>query len=268
MYVYLHSSSWTLAPTDTAMVDSSGHSGIPGASDAHLTLSGLAFLQYQEVIHKFAALRSAICKSLIDRKVSVKEFVRVLNNLGAYAPHSGHAQKSLYDNHLKEFKKAKTISDALLFLAEDSSFLEYHIFEHIASELGSPGDQALVREYKGHLENYCTRNILECPSYSFGKVDHITIYLKAKIELEHQTISQLQLGFHSQVAQVLGVANYTLCLLSVARDQGCVQLMYQLPRFVKETVFPLTGQQEVALETTGVLELTCESYQMSTVSVY
>ena len=249
------------------MVDSSGRGGALMTPDAHLTLSGLAFLQYQEVIHKFAALRSAICKSLIDRKVSVKEFVRVLNNLGAYAPHSGHAQKSLFDNHLKEFKKAKTISDALLFLAEDSSFLEYHIFEHIASELGSPGDQALVREYKLHLDDYCARNILECPSYSFGKVDYITLYLKARSELETRSISQLQFGFHSQIAQVLGVANRTLCLLSVARDQGCVQLMYQLPRFVKETVFPLNGQQEVALEAAGVLELTCENYQMSTVSV-
>ena len=50
-----------------------------------------------------------------------------------------------------------------------------------------------------------------------------------------------------------------LCQIHV--DEGCIQLTFQVPLFVRQKVFPLCKEQEKALGAMGVTKLTRGEYQ-------
>lgn len=44
-------------------------------------------------------------------------------------------------------------------------------------------------------------------------------------------------------------------------DNGCVELMFQVPSFIEEDIFPLSVEQKRSLASIGVSKLTCGSYR-------
>ena len=46
-------------------------------------------------------------------------------------------------------------------------------------------------------------------------------------------------------------------------EDGCLQLIFQVPSFVQQVIFPLSSEQERALTAEGVIRLTCGKYQFA-----
>ena len=225
-------------------------------------------LGHHNLLQKFVSLKSSIKKSLVEKRVSMADIIRVLTNVKAF--HPSYSNKPLLDDCLADLKKAKNTRSLLASLPDDPSVLQYQIYEALASQLGTAKDQDLVCEYKAFLEGYGQRELVKCPRFS--DVHQVPVIMSVSKELKQQTLQQFLHGFHSRMCENLLLNDYTLCLCeaksSTHRGTECVQVTYQVPHFVKEAIFPLDKDQEEALRTAGVLEMNCESYQMRNVSVH
>ena len=238
----------------------STESGFPYLDTSHLTsterqiLEGRLINEFQSINRKFSSMKSSLCQSLIDQKVSVKRLARILADLGAF--HSSKPHKPLLQDRLDEIMNAEDIDTVFFIIRDYSSFINFSLIEHIATELGTEKDKMCVREYQSELANYCRRNIFECPSYHTSASATNQVRLVIKVDSGIETFSlKHQLSFQSRLADIMKVAKHTLQLCSV--EKGCIQLTYQIPRFVKEAIFPLEEQQCGELRKMGVMSLSC-----------
>lgn len=111
------------------------------------------------------------------------------------------------------------------------------------------------------MEEYCKRNIFECPSYSTPKPGVADLVMKVE-GIEKYNLKHLA-ELIAHVSKVLSVSQHTLQLCSV--EKGCVQLNFQIPHFVKESIFPLAAGQKQAFVQRGIVRVACEgwTYQVS-----
>ena len=163
-------------------------------------------------------------------------------------------------HRFKELKAAKTINDSFLVLNDYFSFFNYHIIQHIIEELGTEEDKARLQKYKQNFNQYAEWRIFECLP-EFGHVlsdfDHVDIFVKLDSQYDDYTVAELE-GFCHKLSEILDISLGILCLCRV--DKGCLQLMFQVPSFVQQRIFPLSREQERALAVLGVTRLTCGDY--------
>ena len=83
--------------------------------------------------------------------------------------------------------------------------------------------------------------------------------MKLDSQYEEYTVIQIE-AFRGKLSEILCVSSQGI--LRVCRvDEGCMQLMFQVPSFVQQAILPLSGDQENALAAIGVIRLTCGKYQ-------
>ena len=83
--------------------------------------------------------------------------------------------------------------------------------------------------------------------------------MKVDSQYDNYTVAQIE-GFRHKISEELRVSSQgILCLCRV--DKGCFQLMFQVPAFVQQDIFPLSREQDRALAVIGVIRLTCGEYQ-------
>ena len=73
------------------------------------------------------------------------------------------------------------------------------------------------------------------------------------------TVAEIEL-FRHKLSEILFVSSESalrLCRI----EKGCIQLLFQMPTFVQEEVFPLSTEQKRTLAAMGVMRLTCGEYQ-------
>ena len=236
----------------------STESGFPYLDTSNLmsserqALEGRLISEFQSIIRKFSSMKSSLCQSLIDQKVSVKRLTRVLADLGAF--HSSKPHKPLLQDRLDDIISAEDIDDVFFIVRDYSSFINFSLTEHIATEVGTERDIARVQEYHSELEHYCRRNIFECPAYHTPDSNQIRLVVKVDSSIETFSLKH-QLFFQSRLADIINVTKYTLQLCSV--EKGCIELTYQMPRFVKEAIFPLKEEQRRELQEIKVISLSC-----------
>lgn len=161
--------------------------------------------------------------------------------------------KTVLSVRFDDIKSAKDIDDVFDILADYISFFSFHITEHIVDRLGTPKDKQLLAEYKQELEEYCKRNIFECPCYSVPNPGVAQLVMKVE-DFEKNNLKHLT-ELISRISKVLTVSQYTLQLCSV--EKGCVQLNCQVPHFVREVVFPLSTEQTEELKKNKIILLQC-----------
>ena len=246
---------------------------IPSASSfPYLDLSGLSHEQQQElrgrlrfesqqIIIRFQKLVSATIKSFKRRCVPLDDLVSHVMTLGAFDPVFKEPQEPLFHHYFKELKAADTIPKVFLVLNDYFSFFNYHIIEHIIEELGTEEDKTELKKYKNDFKQYIKRRIFEClPEFGpISDADHADIFVKVDSRYENYTVEQIE-DFRHQLSEILGVSPQGILRLCRV-DKGCFQLMFQVPTFVKQEIFPLSGEQEESLAAMGVIRLTCGEYQ-------
>ena len=90
--------------------------------------------------------------------------------------------------------------------------------------------------------------------------DHADIFVKVDSQYENFTVAQIE-SFRHKLSEILRVSSQGILRLCRV-DKGCFQLMFQVPSFVQQEIFPLSKEQEMALAAVGVIRFTCGEYQV------
>ena len=246
---------------------------IPSASSfPYLDLSGLTHEQQQElrgrlrsesknIMMQFQKLVSATIKSFQRRCVPLDDLVSHVMTLGAFDPMFKETQVPVFCHCLKELKAADTIPKVFLVLNDYFSFFNYHIIEHIIEELGTDEDKAELHKYKEKFNQYAKRRIFESlPEFGLvSDADHADIFVKVDSQYDNYTVAQIE-DFRHKLSEFLRVSSKGVLRLCRV-DKGCFQLMFQVPSFAQQEIFPLSKEQERALLVLHVTRLTCGKYQ-------
>lgn len=206
--------------------------------------------EYSNLIHATIVSMEAIENSAM--KLSTR-----LNTLGSLK--STHKQKPLLLNHLDEINQAKTAEKVFHILRDYHSFFNYGVIESIIGWFGTPDNKKRLEAYKEHFKGFCKRRTFECPSDIFG---HYADKGKSKLVVKLQGAMDPSLtnvtDLRYTLSDILEVKPDTLFLYRI--KEGCVELMFQVPSFIEEDIFPLSVEQERSLPYIGVSRLTCGSY--------
>ena len=245
---------------------------LSASSFPYLDLSGLTHEQQQElrgrlqfeshqIMIQFQVLVSKTIRSLMTRNISPDDLVMCVMALGAFNPVFKGSQMPVFHYYFKELKAADTIPKVFMVLNDYFSFFNYHILEHIIKELGTEQDKAGLQKYKEDFNQYAKRRIFQClPEFGpLSHADHAEMFVKLDLQYENYTIAEIE-GFRHQICEILRVSSQGILRLCRI-DKGCVLLTFQVPLFVQQKIFPLSGEQQTVLAAKGVIKLTCGEYQ-------
>ena len=246
---------------------------IPSASSfPYLNLSGLTHEQQQElrgrlrfesqqIMIRFQKLVSATIKSFQRRCVPLDDLVSHVMTLGAFNAVFKEPQVPLFCYCFQKLEAADTVSKIFLILKDYLSFFNYHIIEHIIEELGTEEDIAELQKYKKDFAKYAKQRVFEClPEFGLvSDADHADIFVKLDSQYDNYTVAQIE-GFRNKLSEILHVSSQGILRLCRI-DEGCFQMMFQVPLFAQHEIFPLSKEQENTLAALGVIKLTCGEHQ-------
>ena len=245
---------------------------IPSVSSfPYLDLSGLTPEQQQilrgslqtefiNITMQFQYLVSTTLTSLQKQCVKVRNILSHLMKFETSEPVLKDSKAPVFHQQLRNLEKAESIEEIFWILKDYMSFFNYHVIEHIINGLGTEKDKAELKKYTANFQQYAKRRVYQCPP-QFGPVSeagHADIFVKVDFRYEDYTVVEIEV-FRQKLSKLLTVSSQgVLCLCLV--EKGCIQLTFQVPSFVKDKIFPLSGEQERALADEGIIRLVCGDY--------
>ena len=221
-------------------------------------------VESEDIVHKFWHLHSRVYKSLCERNVPVDKLVAHLLSLHAFDPVYKDSQKPALQPFIKELRSAKSIEDVLFIIRDYFSFFNYRVIEHIVDGLGTDQDRVELQNYERDFDEYSKRRVYECPPEYGSKSDaeHVDLVVKVDSVFEEFTVKELK-KFQYRLGRIFCVSPQSVLRLCRV-EEGCLQLIFQVPSFVQQEIFPLSSEQEKALAAESVIRLTCGDYQFTT----
>ena len=198
-----------------------------------MILRGRLFEDFCQISIEFSKFNTAVCESLVDRKIPVVRVTRILRDLRAFSPSLSNTP--LLGTQIDDISPEKTIDDIFDILSHYVSFFNFQLTEYLVNSLGTSQDKDLLHRYRAKLDEYCNRNIFECPSYSAPHPEQAALVMKVE-GIEQYNMKHLS-KLISYVSRALSVSYYSLRLCSV--EEGCTKLNFQVPEFVRDVIFPL-----------------------------
>jgi len=210
---------------------------------------GRLYLEYQYIVSLFAKLKKEIFYSITSTKITFQHLSKILVKLESFMPSLPQDEKTA------EVKKAKSLPKLFAMLPEDSSFLEYHIFEDLVSQLKFDKTSASVKTYKQELDQFCRRSVFECPLFSqAGKDGHSNFIVEMGRGRSRMSIQEL-VSVQEQLCSVLSVVTNTLNLCNVSKlPSGSIQVIFRVSNVVKEVLLPLNRENQASLRQLGCLD--------------
>ena len=225
--------------------------------DERRTLCGRLTNEYKRITGSYATLNQGIRNSLQMRCVTPSQLASVLMDLSAFPLKIKDSSKPLLEDCLDKVEAAKSIHEVFKILRPYGSFFDCHIVKHIVnSELCTDEDRGKLHKYISELENYCQRNVFECPHFASSDAKFPKLMIKVDDLVSTNFTMKALDAFSADVAEILELSRHTLRVCSV--DEGCIQLTYQIAQSVVDKIFPLTPKQEKALKSLGLSSLTCD----------
>ena len=209
------------------------------------------------MVLKFEHVKSVAMRSLMRRGVTMDELLSHLTFLETLDPVK---KEPISPNCYADVMNAQTIPKVFIGLSNYVSFFNYDIIGQIINELGTEEDKRELQKYKDDFQEYAKRRIYECPP-QFGPVsetDHADIFVKVDSHYGSYTVAELQ-DFQNRISALFRISSQGVLRLCRV-EKGCFQLMFQVPSFVQQQIFPLSSEQERALVAEGVIKLTCGNY--------
>ena len=218
-------------------------------------------VESEDIVHKFWRLHSRVYKSLCERNVSVDKLVTHLLSLHAFDPVHKDSKKPALQNFFQELRSAGSIEDVLYIIRDYISFFNYRVIEHIIDELGTDQDKVELQNYEKDFDEYSKRRVYESPPEygSKSSADHADLIIKLDSVYEEFTVKELK-KFQYRLSRIFYVSSQSVLRLCKV-EEGCLQLIFEIPSFVQQEIFPLSSEQENALEAECVIRLTCGDYQ-------
>ena len=220
-------------------------------------------VESDDIMNKFWCLHSRVYESLRQQNVSVDRLVTHLLSLGAFDPVYKDSQKPLLKTFSQELQDAGSIERVLYIIRDYISFFNFHVIKHIVDGLGTDQDRVELQKYEEEFDRYSKCRIYECPPvYGFvSSAGHADLVLKVDSVYEEFTVKELR-KFQYRLSRIFCVSPQSVLRLCRV-EEGCLQLIFQVPSFVQQEIFPLSSKQEEALTAEGVISLTCRDYQFT-----
>ena len=220
-------------------------------------------VESEDIVRKFWHLHSRVYESLCERKVSVDKLVTHLLSLHAFDPVYKDSQKPALQAFFQDLQNAGSIEKVFYIIRDYISFYNYHVIEHIVNVLGTDQDRVELQNYKKEFDEYSKRRVYECPPEygSKSSAGHVDLVLKVDSVYEDFTVKELD-KFEYRLSRIFCVSPQSVLRLCQV-EEGCLQLIFQIPSFVQQVIFPLSSEQEKALAAEGVIRLTCADYQFT-----
>jgi len=104
-----------------------------------------------------------------------------------------------------------------------------------------------LQKYKDDFQVYAKRRIYEClPQFGpVSETDHADIFVKVDSHYDSYTVVELQ-EFQNRLSELFHISSQGILRLCRV-EKGCFLLMFQVPSFVQQEIFPLSSEQESAL---------------------
>ena len=226
-------------------------------------LRGKLTNDYNYIVSEYSKLNRSIRKSLNDRQISPKQLADVLLELSAFSLRKTEKDnKPLLVEHLDEIEMAKDVFHVFKIIRPYGSFFDCSVIKHIVdSELCIDKDRETLQKYLEKLNAYCQRSIFECPHIATPeqspKFRNLIIKMDDIIPGTY-TLKAID-ALCDRLAKELNVEGHTLRLCSV--EDGCLQLTFQIPTFVKKDLFPLSKLQRELLKELHIHRIDCDGCQ-------
>ena len=207
-----------------------------------------------DMMDKFQNLFSATTQSLKQQKVSVKELLCNLVGLGPLPPAYKDLNLPVFRRQLPQLTKSKTIHDAMFEIGHYCSFFNYRMIDHIINKLGTRQDRRNLVRYKEEFDKYAERHVFECPA-EVGTVSKDLAHMFVTLDktFDNCTVCVLDL-FVENVRKTLKISTGAVFKLTRIAP-GSLKLTIQLPYSLLQGIFPLSSEQEAALNGLGVTNL-------------
>ena len=221
--------------------------------------------QLRDDVQKMKLLFASLVTDIRDsvKRIPVVEFAGSILALGAYEPAIGGRDRRLLDEHSEEIESAESVSKIFNILSAYWNYLDYDILVLIIEKYGTHGDDSdekRLKNYNEALQRFCKRRIFELPLPESGNgTDKKQEKLYLKLDVREDTPTGQIYQMKRKVAEILQLNPATLQIYSV--DEGCVQLIFLIPKFVARDIFPLSDEQATALsKDVAVMRLECGHY--------
>ena len=203
----------------------------------------------------FGVVVSKTMKSL-ELRVTTEQFALSLLALGAYEPVIKKEQAVLED-HEDEIFNAETIPGIYRIIRPYMSFFNPELLAYIIETHGTQANRDDFKEYMSKLNSFCQGIIV--PPMKFSSQDQLLSVekrekLKIKLNLSDRRLQRFR-DVKSAIAKILGVKTVVLYMESV--EEGSIEVIFLVPQFVVQHLFPLSDVQVKAIsDTLGAFNLT------------
>ena len=154
----------------------------------------------------------------------------------------------------------KAVDDIMKLIETKSSFFNYGLIDYMIHLSGTNADEQNLENYRTKFSVYAKRRVYESPAIiSNLSPSETELHVKLDSKYDNYTVDELT-DFQSRLCLILNRKVYAVRLLSV--QKGCFKLVYAISDYIVKATFPLTGKQESDLAALGVLQLTCNDYQL------
>ena len=217
-----------------------------------------------EILERYRHYVLHIRGSVERMKISIESLLDHLFYLPGMKHHYNKEKHELLHGKREKLKTMKTIRELFLLLDEEcTSFLNYGIFQSIATEYGINEDCDELK-YPEHLKAYLKKHtISEFAMVNPGlqkKYDSSKKEFICKFDIEYTERVAKVANLQIRIADILGLNAGSLELVDV--NDGCVEVTFLVPAHIADTTFTqdpaFTPQQVKELQAIKIIWLKCD----------
>ena len=165
------------------------------------------------------------------------------------------SNQAMFRKQRKKFEDpSATVITVWNIIGEYVSFFDYEILELIVNILGESSDKENFDKYTKDFETYARKHLIikgvssSNDSDSSGESTPMFVVLDSSFDdCEIGHLKRLQI----KLSEVLNMKKGILQLYKV--KEGSIQLVFKIPAFISDRIFPLSPGQESALQELGVI---------------
>ena len=223
-------------------------------------LNGRLGLETESLIFAFHKLLSDFCDSLDKQRIPIKRLKTYLMAIEAVESASDSDKQPALQNCKDLLKAAMDVDDIIEIIHHHSSFFDFKLLEYMIQKSGTISDKEKLQEYEKLFITYLSHRVCECPTSireSLGD-DYVDLIIKLDSRYERRKLSSIK-DLEVRLSHTLKVNTCLLNLCSIER--GCIKLVFQIPCFLLEMIFPISNEQEKSLTKDGVIQLVCGNFK-------
>ncbi|XP_064387404.1 poly [ADP-ribose] polymerase tankyrase-1-like isoform X5 [Halichondria panicea] len=194
----------------------------------------------------------------LETQIVLKKLTSCLMDVSCYQKVFKGPNQCLFRDKREELRAASDFYDVWDIIRDYVSYFSYGLIKYLTDHLGSKEDQDNLIAYVKEFEKYAKRRIQYPKKFGSGYREDSTKMI-VKLDSTYDKCELLYLKqFEENLAKILKVEANALLLRGI--NEGCVQLVFEVPSFIPPDIFPLTPNQEAEIRDLGVIQLDCGDY--------